>query len=116
MYLVDVDGTDNRGLTDGGPHSFAPAWSPDGTQILFSQRLLWFTSILVAEVSDGTVVFDILGAEPAWSPDGLGIVYSAVGDIFSRTLGESTSGESQTRITHSLYGDDGEPAWSAVSG
>ena len=115
VYLVDVDGTDNRGLTDGGPHSFAPAWSPDGTQILFSQRLLWFTSILVAKFSDGTVVFNILGAEPAWSPDGLGVVYSANGDIFSRTLGESTFGESATRITNSLY-DDGEPAWSAVSG
>ena len=115
VYLVDVDGTDNRGLTDGGPHSFAPAWSPDGTQILFSQRLLWFTSILVAKFSDGAVVFNILGAEPAWSPDGLGVVYSANGDIFSRTLGESTFGESATRITNSLY-DDGEPAWSAVSG
>ena len=36
IFVVNVDGSDQRQLTDNGGQDFFPSWSPDGQTIVFS--------------------------------------------------------------------------------
>ena len=75
IWVVNSDGTDPHGLTDGRiAHSF-PAWSPNGKEIACSQWKIGSPdcaiSVLRSDGSDGRVVVDNPGAAdrwPTWSP------------------------------------------------
>ncbi len=85
LYVVRVDGSGLRRLTDDTLGAGYPRWSPDGTQILFTQHLE------AATFAPGPLwVVDIAGGKPTpltdpqdpgwsfegdWSPDGSQIVY-----------------------------------------
>jgi TolB protein len=72
IYVMNVDGSDLRQLTDGGAN-WRPVWSPDGERIAFTE-----------EIDDGSAItyemriVDAEGSEPPntavefdrWSPDG----------------------------------------------
>jgi len=75
MYLINSDGT---GIVSRGK-GFGPAFSPDGTQIVFTFRDTVDTTVIYKMSSDGTgriqltETFQEHGA--AWSPDGTQIVF-----------------------------------------
>jgi TolB protein len=84
IYAVNPDGTGLVQLTDTGPHRFAgdPAWSPDGTHIVFEKwagdrLLLW---IMDANGADKYLVADdragAFNFSPVYTPDGRRIVYT----------------------------------------
>ncbi len=82
LDIVDADGNNRRFLTSG----FEPAWSPDGSKILFVNRPLSSAWTLHTIRPDGTEArvlianlfqaYEIVGY-PDWSPDGGRIVFLA---------------------------------------
>ena len=84
IYVMDVDGTNQQKLTHDAAVNGEPAWSPDGSKIVFEASLDEDT-ILAVMNSDGTnrrnLTEEVLNgiwemnSGPAWSPDGKSIAY-----------------------------------------
>jgi len=102
--LMDADGKNQTRLTNTKGNSQNPAWSPDGSKILFSSNRTGATELFTIKV-DGTstVQLTTTGARndyPAWSPDGEKIVLISnridpASDIFLM----DADGSRQTRLT-----------------
>jgi Tol biopolymer transport system component len=88
LYMVNVDGTGLRRLTEDGYGDFQPQWSPDGKTIAFASdrdsasfELLRFRPwrITLLDVASGaTTVLPMqtgLNLNPQWAPDGRSIAY-----------------------------------------
>ncbi len=78
IYVVDEDGLSPRLLTT-GPVDTSPAWSPDGTRILFARWVGNAPDIFVID-ADGTHLARLTDNpgqdfEPVWSPDGTTIAF-----------------------------------------
>ena len=80
LWIINFDGSQNRPLTTGKQHDFAPRWSPDGSRIVYkSDRdgtmqlyLRWMdtqaeTKLTNLQQSTGT---------PSWSPNGLYLAFN----------------------------------------
>ena len=82
LWLVNADGTGHRALTTGNFTDMSPAWSPDGSRILFlSTRENGFQ--IWAYRLDGDRMTRVTNVErmpwaPVWSPDGRTIAFSSV--------------------------------------
>lgn len=81
IYTVSADGSGLKRLTSGPARDFDPAWSPDGTRIVFRSERDGSSQIYVMN-ADGTgqrnisrTVEDNWG--PAWSPDSAWIVFNS---------------------------------------
>jgi TolB protein len=75
IFIVNRDGSGLRQLTPETPSyttDDGPAWSPDGTQIVFSQLN---TLYLVKPDGTGLTSTGVGGHHPAWSPDGSQIAF-----------------------------------------
>lgn len=79
---MDVDGGNERRLTNDGDGDDHAAWSPDGHAIAFQRWRDGDTDLFVLDLARGTVR-DISNSPttedtfPAWSPDGRTVVYTA---------------------------------------
>jgi Tol biopolymer transport system component len=118
IYLMEPDGSDQKALTDNDTNEWAPAWSPDGTQIAFISDRDGARDLYVMS-ADGGLAWRLTDEahpwndEPAWSPDGRWIAFrSNVGgyvDLYLIAAG-GTSGPRQ--ITENAeYDQDRAPAW-----
>jgi Tol biopolymer transport system component len=76
IYVVNIDGSDERNLTRNPADDNYPAWSPNGNRIAFSS---WRNGPeeIYTMASDGSdqVVVVREGYSPAWSPDGRRIAF-----------------------------------------
>ena len=115
IWTSDVDGGNQRQLTDLGGWATFPDWSPDGSQIAFS----WgkdgdsLTDLYLVEVATGkpTELIKEKGAEhqtPSFSPDGSTLLYTSQGQLWTMDL--------ESRETTKLTDDDTvkeqTPEWS----
>jgi Tol biopolymer transport system component len=120
---VDADGTDRGALTDCPATKCplgtgAPAYSPDGTQIVFVKG--WdaagqgavdtMTSGGKSEAQLGTLV----GETPDWSPDGAQIAFAWNADATNEDIYVANADGSGTpvNVTNDVAGADLHPAWS----
>lgn len=74
LYLINVDGSNNRLIFRGWDFSGRATWSPDGKHLVFEYGY----DILKLELSSGTVTALVTEGEnvlPDWSPDTGSIVY-----------------------------------------
>jgi TolB protein len=76
---MGLDGSSPQRLTDTGPWNSTPAWSPNGTKIVFSSARDGNSEIYVMS-ADGTNPERLTNSQwtddfPAWSPDGTKIVF-----------------------------------------
>ena len=86
IYRVNADGTDSKPLTQPATNEyvFSPAWSPDGTQILYQVMSPENKISLYLVDADGNNPRPLLhpktfdaASYPTWSPDGQYIAYVA---------------------------------------
>jgi DNA-binding SARP family transcriptional activator len=76
IYIINVDGSNLRRLTEGACHDSGPAWSPDGQWIAFVR----WTDLWLAR-PDGTDAHELLATgklpsrEVVWSPDSQRIIF-----------------------------------------
>jgi Tol biopolymer transport system component len=81
IFIVNRDGTGLRQVTPevaATDYKFddSPAWSPDGTQLVFSRSGDLF---LINADGTGLISTGVQGEQPAWSPDGTTIAYGSIG-------------------------------------
>jgi Tol biopolymer transport system component len=92
IHIVNVDGSGDHAITPGRQRSSDPDWSPDGSQIVYSQTRfererdrVEYTEFnrLVVINADGTGRRPLTkfgrGVNPKWMPDGKTIVYERSG-------------------------------------
>jgi Tol biopolymer transport system component len=135
IFSASADGSDVRQLThpQNGEEDAWPAWSPDGSKIIFTQSGANCGSCDIFLMNaDGTGLTQLTHCPPpsclgmgvaAWSPDGKTIAYSE-GDGPPRSNGDpavaalwlmQADGSHPVQLTHpplpTSFADDG-PAWS----
>ncbi len=93
LWLVDVATGEARQLVAGPSAEASPAWSPDGTRIVFTANrrrdpdIDWRSSVFVVDVASGEVTTVAGGNDaaffgPTWTRDGTAVL--AFGDRFPR--------------------------------
>ncbi len=117
LYVMNLDGTGVSRLTFAEGMDTEPAWSPDGTKLVFSTERFGSHDLAWIEISTRAVTrltFDPATdeLEPAFSPDGQWIAYSRVvsgndKDIFLIR----TDGTANHQITFAA-GEDHDATWS----
>ena len=120
IYVMNDDGGNQTSITDGGwAASREPAWSPDGSKIVFT-----LNSQIYVMNSDGANQIRLtnhLGydSSPSWSPDGSKIAFSSRRSIdfnVAQIYVMNADGSNQTSLTnYQTFPQDQErvaPAWS----
>lgn len=123
IYLCNADGSGLVNVTNRSPESdLRPAWSPDGTRIVFQREVdprNHDTEIFVIN-ADGSGLQQLTsspGADqlPAWSPDGTKIAFISYRDNPSNGSGVfvmNADGTNVKRLTLNASNSDSTPAWS----
>jgi Tol biopolymer transport system component len=115
---MDADGFNQTKLSSTLFTDDYPAWSPDGSKIVFQSSELGHFEIYTMK-ADGGGRTRITGGNidnkyPAWSPDGTKIVFYSKRDC-TNDNGEiyimNADGTGQTRITYSDCTDAGLASW-----
>jgi Tol biopolymer transport system component len=117
VWVMNADGSGRRQVTNTTAAEQEPAWSPDGTRLVYaSNSELWTINV------DGTRRRQLTSTsssetEPAWSPDGSKIAFKRSQDIWvmnSDGTGEANvTPNSPAPCTSNCYqGGDEDPAWS----
>jgi Tol biopolymer transport system component len=79
IYVMQADGTEKTNLTNNPADDTEPAWSPEGTHIVFASNRNGGYDLFVmqADGSGQTLLLDLPGdaRHPAWSPDGSRIAF-----------------------------------------
>ena len=83
LFVMDVDGSNVRQLTDNDIYDGGASWSPDGTQILFRTTPTEFegdyggAGTYIIEADGSVINYTHFGWNYFWSPDGSQILYSS---------------------------------------
>lgn len=112
IYLINTDGTGTLRLTNDPAGDIAPAWSPDGTRLVFVRIATGSGLQQVMRMNaDGSSVTPLTApgsaGEPAWSPDGATIAYGSAGALWTM----NADGSGQALLFDDLISAD-QPAWS----
>ena len=129
IAVINEDGTGFKELTDGNRDT-DPAWSPDGSQIVYSGEKIGGQNIMRMN-ADGTgqvpltsTLFPLTNGEPVWSPDGTKIAFTSSRAELGRNeiWVMNADGTNPVRLTvnvqlsgtpsNPVYGMDFGPAWS----
>jgi len=121
IYVINLDRTGLKNLTNHPASGGRPAWSPDGRRIAFVSDRDGRRDIYVMN-ADGTkpvrLTFNAVsnatpdwGPAPDWSPDGRKIAFTSDRDGNQEIYIINADGTELTRLTDDLA-EDGAPSWS----
>jgi Tol biopolymer transport system component len=122
IYTIRTDGSHLTPLTSGDALTvhYDPAWSPDGSKILYTLLDRFDGSCYLdtrsPDGSNGSTFYHELSVcpgSPDWSPDGSRVVFASAGEIY-----ETVGGTEATRLTTNPTNtvEDPEPAYSPGGG
>jgi Tol biopolymer transport system component/serine/threonine protein kinase len=127
IYLINVDGTNLLQITNIEEGACQPAWSPEGSQLVFIspcrgrndffQRGYTDSSLYLMNVdgTDVTRLTNVPGAdfEPAWSPNGQRIAFTSLRDGNKQIYVLDIDSLVVTRLTTpDVNVENSQPAWS----
>lgn len=103
IYLIDVDGSNLRQLTDNNVAEFDPIWSPDGKNIAFITSQNGFFEIYIMN-ADGGNLHNVSNHEaedkcPAWSPDGKQLLFVSNRDGDGEVYAVNIDGNNPRNLT-----------------
>jgi Tol biopolymer transport system component len=98
LYTMDIPGGKPQRLTSGNAHEFQPAWSPDGSSIVYvtwssEGGQLWKVAAsggTPQQLSKSAAVY----SNPVWSPDGTRIV-ALRGNVYDRERSQFDGGQTK---------------------
>jgi acylaminoacyl-peptidase len=81
LWMVNIDGSQNRPLTQGNQRDFSPVWSPDGSKIAYrsngqDERVKLF--VLYLDTKESVALTNSANAPGSvtWSPDGQSLAFT----------------------------------------
>lgn len=116
IYRANADGSNQTRLSDGvdvGAVDDSPAWSPDGTQLVFVRNRQFWTvgrdGGIAVKLSNGSDEDE----QPSWSPDGTKIAFvrnwsSATAQVWLM----DADGTNQRNLSNDEWSFNRTPAWS----
>lgn len=121
VYIMNIDGTGVRKVTDLSDGACQPAWSPDGMRLAFTspcranRSLYAGSSIWIINV-DGTGRRALASApggdfDPAWSPGGDRVAFTSLEDGHPQIYVMSADGKGRTNLSNNRASDS-DPSWS----
>ncbi len=121
IYLVNIDGTQPRQLTNLSEGACQPSWSPDGMRLLFTSpcprnrdrypgSALWVINV---DGSGLEVLTAVPGGDydPAWSPSGDRIAFTSLRDGWPQVYVMDADGTDAQNLSRSDFWES-QPAWS----
>ena len=118
IYVMNADGSDRTNLTQHPDLDEAPAWSPDGSKIVFHRFQTQGVNNREIYVmnADGSGQTNLTqhpahDSSPAWSPDGSKIAFTSDRDGNDEVYVMNADGSGQTNLTQAST-HEGRPAWS----
>ena len=117
IYVMNPDGSGQTRITDQSGMDWMPAWSPDGSKIVFATTRHGVANheiyLMNPDGSDQTRLTDSPSNDiwPSWSPDGSQIAFASSRDGNREIYLMNADGTEQTRLT-SDAADDEVPRWS----
>ena len=125
IYVMDVNGKNQKRLTDHPAVDSQPSWSPDGKKIAFTSRRNGGNIQIFVMDSDGQnpirLTNEVWDQDPDWSPDGQRIAFTGYKDV--GVHGEAWNkdiyvidpdGKNRKRLTR-IAGNNSNPSWSPDS-
>jgi len=115
LYVMNIDGSGLRQLTNMPGAEWVPSWSPDGKRIAFVSKTEQDQQIFSIN-ADGSELRQLTHTVaptygPDWSPDGTHIVYNSNASGIDQLYTMNADGSNQTQIT-SRGTDNWGTAWS----
>lgn len=115
IYIMDMDGENEKRITKDNSISIGADWSPDGNKLAYSSYVLGFPDIYTVDLKNGhrrqLTANRATNITPSWSPLSTWIAYASSADGNMEIYFMDPDGGNKRRITNS-FGIDLSPRFS----